>query len=39
MQKKFETDKSRMKKIDLNQFKSVLIPLKTKTNSDWKKCI
>ena len=28
-----------MKKIDLNQLKSVLIPLKLKTNSEWKKCI
>ena len=32
--KKIETDKSRMKKIDSNRFKSVLIPLKIKTNSD-----
>ena len=39
MQQKFETDKTRMKKIDLNRFKSVLIHLKMKTNSDWKKCI
>ena len=39
MQWKFETDKTRMKKIDLNRFKSVLIPLKIKANSDWKKWI
>ena len=37
-QSNFETDKSQ-KKIDINRFKSVLIPLKLKTKSDWKKCI
>ena len=36
MQKKFETTKSRMEKIDLNRFKSVLISLKIK-KKDWKK--
>ena len=39
MQIKFEIDNTRMKKVDLNQFKPFLIPLKMKTNLDWKKCI
>ena len=37
MQQKFETDTTRIKKIDLNRFKSVLIPLEIKTNSDLEK--
>ena len=32
MQLIFKTDETRMKKIDLNRFKSVLIALKTKAN-------
>ena len=31
MQLKFETDETRLKKIDLNRFKYVVIPLKTTT--------
>ena len=36
MQSNFKTDKSQIKKIDLNRFKSVLIPLKLKQNQTGK---